>query len=58
MIQPLVEPTPRSDRIEKDFSKEFPSVEVEPRKVVKQYPEKKKKTIESVKLPEEVFESV
>ena len=44
-----VDPTPRPDRISRDFSKEYPSVEVEPRKVLKQFPEKKKH-IEKVRI--------
>ena len=48
-----MEPTPRPDRISKDFKQEYPSVEVESRKVLKQVPEKKK-NIENVKLNEEV----
>ncbi|XP_077995717.1 serine/threonine-protein kinase 36-like [Glandiceps talaboti] len=46
-------PTPRKDRIEKDYGKEFPSVEVESRKVVK----KPRKSIEHVKLEDEEGDS-
>ena len=53
VIQKEVEPTPRPDRIQRDYAQEYPSVEVESRKVMKQFPEKKK-NIENVKLNEEV----
>ncbi|XP_071789839.1 serine/threonine-protein kinase 36-like isoform X1 [Asterias amurensis] len=53
-----VEPTPREDRITRDYAQEFPSVEVESRKVVRREGGTKgkdglRKSIEQVKLTEE-----
>ena len=49
------DPTPRPDRISRDYSQEYPDIEIEPRKVISQHPEKKKKNnMENVKLNEEV----
>lgn len=48
-----VEPTPRSDRISKDYKKEYPSIEIEGRRTIKKKPENKK-NIENVKLDGEV----
>ncbi|XP_038058960.1 serine/threonine-protein kinase 36-like isoform X2 [Patiria miniata] len=54
-----VEPTPREDRITQDYAQEFPSVEVESRKVVRREGGAKgkeggvRKSIEQVKLTEE-----
>lgn len=51
-----MDPTPRVDRISKDYKQEYPNIEVGSRKVLKQEPEtKKKKNIENVKLNEEVI---
>ena len=50
----MVEPTPRSDRISKDYSREYPSVEVGSCKVLNRQSEKTKKNFENVKLNEEV----
>ncbi|XP_070572421.1 serine/threonine-protein kinase 36-like [Ptychodera flava] len=47
------EPTPRKDRIEADYGKEFPEVEVEGRKVIK----KGRKSFEQVKLEDEEGDS-
>ncbi|XP_077866454.1 serine/threonine-protein kinase 36-like [Saccoglossus kowalevskii] len=47
-------PTPRKDRIEKDYEKEFPSVEIESRKVIKK---DSRKSIENVKLEDEEIDS-
>ena len=50
-----MEPTPRPDRISIDYKQEYPNIEVGSRKILRQEPEKKKKkTIEDVKLTEEV----
>ncbi|XP_071789843.1 serine/threonine-protein kinase 36-like [Asterias amurensis] len=53
-----VEPTPREDRITRDYAQEFPSVEVKSRKVVRREGGTKgkdglRKSIEQVKLTEE-----
>ena len=51
------EPTPRPARLSKDYSQEYPDVEVSSRKVVNQFPEKKKKNMDNVKLNEEEADS-
>jgi len=48
-----VEPTPRPDRISRDYSQECPDVQVEARKVISQFPEKSKNNMENVKLQDE-----
>ena len=48
-------PTPRTDRIDKDYEKDHPSVEVEARKVLSKDKKKDKKNIENVKLDTEVI---
>lgn len=48
-----MEPTPRADRITKDYEKEYPSIEVEGRKTIKKTTDKKK-NIENVRLDGEV----
>ncbi|ELU14949.1 hypothetical protein CAPTEDRAFT_150354 [Capitella teleta] len=52
---PLIEPTPRSDRLSHDYSKEYPEVEVESRKVLN--PPPAKNNMEKVKLHEEEADS-
>lgn len=51
----LGQPTPRADRISKDYAQEFPSVEVESRRTLKVSPERK--NIENVKLDGDVIDS-
>ena len=48
-----MEPTPRPDRISKDYAQEYPSIEVDARRSVKNDTEKKK-NIENVKFDGEV----
>ncbi|XP_021342400.1 serine/threonine-protein kinase 36-like isoform X3 [Mizuhopecten yessoensis] len=52
-------PTPRTDRISKDYEKEYPSIEIEGRRTVRRSPEKKekRKNIEKVKLEGEEVDS-
>lgn len=55
LLQPQeVEPTPRSDRITHDFSKEYPEVEVESRKLLNPPAKRQSVNMETVKLNEEV----
>lgn len=49
-----VTPTPRTDRINKDYEKDHPAVEIEARKVLNKEKKKEKKNIENVKLDTEV----
>ncbi|KAL5015967.1 hypothetical protein ScPMuIL_005556 [Solemya velum] len=51
-----MEPTPRADRITKDYEKEYPSIEVEGRKTIKKTTDKKK-NIENVRLDGEDADS-
>ncbi len=46
-----MDPTPRLDRISKDYAHEYPSIEVESRKILNK---PKKNNMENVKLTEEV----
>ena len=48
-----VDPTPRTDRISKDYKKEYPSIEIEGRRTIKKKGDTKK-NIENVKLDGEV----
>jgi len=48
-----MEPTPRTDRISKDYKKEYPSIEIEGRRTIKKKGDTKK-NIENVKLDGEV----
>lgn len=48
-----MEPTPRLDRISKDYKKEYPSIEVEGRRTLKK--KNDQKNIENVKLDGEVY---
>ena len=47
-----VDPTPRTDRISKDYEKEYPSIEIEGRRTIHRSTDKhiSKKNIENVKL--------
>ena len=50
-----ISPTPRTDRISKDYEKEYPSIEIEGRRTVRKSPSKKeKKHVDNVKLEAEV----
>jgi hypothetical protein len=49
-----VDPTPRSDRLTKDYEKEYPSIEVEGRRTLKKKGGENQKNIENVKLDGEV----
>ncbi len=49
-----VEPTPRTGRISHDYKQDFPSVEVESRRVLKKEGGNVRKSIDQVKLQEEV----
>ncbi|KAL8605032.1 hypothetical protein ACOMHN_018834 [Nucella lapillus] len=51
-----VEPTPRTDRISKDYKKEYPSIEVEGRRTIKKKADTKK-NIENVRLDGEEADS-
>ncbi|KAK7488222.1 hypothetical protein BaRGS_00020529 [Batillaria attramentaria] len=55
-ISKNMEPTPRSDRISKDYKKEYPSIEVEGRRTLKKKGENKK-NIENVHLDGEEVDS-
>ena len=51
-------PTPRPDRISKDYEKEYPSIEIEGRRTVRKSPSKEKRNkshVDNVKLETEVF---
>ena len=49
------EPTPRTDRIEKDYEKEYPDIEIEGRRTVRKSTDKQAtKNIENVCLDGEV----
>ena len=48
-----MDPTPRPDRISKDYKKEYPSIEVEGRRTIKKKADTKK-NIENVRLDGEV----
>ncbi|XP_064647326.1 serine/threonine-protein kinase 36-like isoform X2 [Lineus longissimus] len=52
-----VTPTPRTDRINKDYEKDHPAVEIEARKVLNKEKKKEKKNIENVKLDTEEVDS-
>ncbi|KAK7088085.1 serine/threonine-protein kinase 36-like isoform X2 [Littorina saxatilis] len=56
-ISNTVDPTPRPDRISKDYKKEYPSIEVEGRRTIKKKVEKEKKNIENVRLDGEEVDS-
>ncbi|XP_013385413.1 serine/threonine-protein kinase 36 [Lingula anatina] len=51
----MVNPTPRADRISKDYEKEYPSIEVDSRRTLRRSPDRK--NIENVKLDGEVVDS-
>ncbi|XP_041347923.1 serine/threonine-protein kinase 36-like isoform X2 [Gigantopelta aegis] len=52
-----IEPTPRSDRISKDYHKEYPSIEIEGRRTIRKNPPPVKKNMENVKLDGEDIDS-
>lgn len=55
-----ISPTPRPDRISKDYEKEYPSIEIEGRRTVRKSPSKEKRNkshVDNVKLDTEVPQS-
>ncbi|KAL4223174.1 Serine/threonine-protein kinase 36 [Mactra antiquata] len=57
-IEENADPTPRTDRITKDYEKEYPSIEIEGRRTVRKSSDKQKtKNIENVKLDGEEVDS-
>ena len=54
LFHQTADPTPRTDRITKDYEKEYPSIEIEGRRTIRKSTDKQKKNIENVKLDGEV----